>query len=204
MIRMRKGTYILIVMLTLSTLAYIVGTNIRKNQKRIVYTIKFGSTNSFDQEREIIPGIFQVVKTRDRISWKTIRPMQTGRKWTFMVYLDADNNLESAGLEDFLEMSSVGSTNDVAIIVLLDRTDYYSTSYGDWKDTKLFYITSGLDPNPDNALEDWGEKNMGDPQTLVDFVSWGVQNYPAEHYAVILWDHGDIQFYREKDRHSWI
>ena len=31
---------------------------------------------------------------------------------------------------------------------------------------------------------------MGDPQTLVDFVQWGVANYPANRYAVIIWDHG--------------
>ena len=31
---------------------------------------------------------------------------------------------------------------------------------------------------------------MGDPQTIVDFVTWSVTNYPAEHYALILWDHG--------------
>ena len=31
---------------------------------------------------------------------------------------------------------------------------------------------------------------MGDPQTLVDFVSWGVKEFPAQHYALMLWDHG--------------
>ncbi|MDO4265047.1 MAG: clostripain-related cysteine peptidase [Eubacteriales bacterium] len=32
--------------------------------------------------------------------------------------------------------------------------------------------------------------SMGDPDTLYDFLSWGVENYPAEHMGVILWDHG--------------
>jgi hypothetical protein len=31
--------------------------------------------------------------------------------WTFMIYLDGDNNLEGAGIDDFMEMSSVGSTS---------------------------------------------------------------------------------------------
>ncbi len=118
-----------------------------------------------------------------------IKARQT-RQWTFMVYLDAANNLESYGIEDFLEMSSVGSTTDVAIIVLMDRISGYDTSYGDWTDTRLFYVDQGDEPYDTNANETWGERNMGNPQTIVDFMTWCVNNYPAEHYALILWDHG--------------
>ena len=32
---------------------------------------------------------------------------------------------------------------------------------------------------------------MADPQTLIDFITWGKANYPADNYAVILWNHGD-------------
>ena len=42
--------------------------------------------------------------------------------WTFMVYMDGDNNLEAAALNDFREMAHVGSTADVNIVVQLDRT----------------------------------------------------------------------------------
>ena len=31
---------------------------------------------------------------------------------------------------------------------------------------------------------------MGSPQTLVDFVTWTKAAYPADHYALMLWDHG--------------
>lgn len=34
------------------------------------------------------------------------------------------------------------------------------------------------------------EVDMGDPQALVDFLVWGVQNYPAEHYLVVIGSHG--------------
>ncbi|NWG17665.1 MAG: hypothetical protein HXY41_13645 [Chloroflexi bacterium] len=40
------------------------------------------------------------------------------------------------------------------------------------------------------ALENLGEVNSGDPQVLVDFITWAAANYPAEHYGLILWDHG--------------
>ena len=104
-------------------------------------------------------------------------------------YLDGDNNLESAALDDFLEMSSVGSDANIDIIV---QMDLYSTSnsYG-WSTCKRFYVTSGMTPTTANALSDLGEVNMGNPDTLVDFGKWVYDNYPSDHYLLILWDHGD-------------
>jgi len=115
----------------------------------------------------------------------------TGKKsWTFMVYLDGDNNLEGAGINDFLEMASVGSNAQINIVIQFDRIDGYNTSYGNWTTTKRFYITSGMTPTADNALEDLGELNHGDPQTLIDFIDWAKADYAAEKYALILWNHG--------------
>ncbi len=111
-------------------------------------------------------------------------------KWTIMVYMDGDNDLEEYAIDDFLEMASVGSTQDVNVVVLFDRIEGYDDSYGDWTTAKIFYIEKGMIPDANNASEDWGEVNMGDPQTLIDFVNWSVNNYPAEHYALILWNHG--------------
>src|SRR3990172_5136601 len=31
---------------------------------------------------------------------------------------------------------------------------------------------------------------MGQPATLQDFIEWAIQNYPADKYALIMWDHG--------------
>ncbi len=33
-------------------------------------------------------------------------------------------------------------------------------------------------------------QSMADPATLADFIRWGAEKYPAEKYALILWDHG--------------
>lgn len=124
-----------------------------------------------------------------------IQEINTGKSrspndWTFLVYLDADNNLESAGIDDFLEMSSVGSDANIHIVVQFDRTPGYDPTYDDWTTTKRYYITSGMTPTTDNAIEDLGEVNMGSPAILSDFITWGTVNYPATHYALILWDHG--------------
>ncbi len=34
-------------------------------------------------------------------------------------------------------------------------------------------------------------QSMADPETLSDFIRWGVRTRPAKKYALVLWDHGD-------------
>lgn len=114
------------------------------------------------------------------------------REWTFMVYLDADNNLESAGIKDINEMEEVGSSNNLAIIVQIDRIAGFDSSNQNWTETRRYYVRK--DENTEtigsSMLENMGEQNMGDKTTLTSFVTWAIQTYPANHYAIILWDHG--------------
>jgi hypothetical protein len=112
-------------------------------------------------------------------------------KWTVMVYISGDNNLENYVVTDIeTELAPTGSSPNVQVVALADRGPGYDTSYGDWQTTKLFHVTRGMTANGANAVADWGEKNMGDPQTLIDFVKWTKTNYPADHYALIFWGHG--------------
>lgn len=124
----------------------------------------------------------------------TLAPVkaQTEREWTFMVYLDADNDLESAGIKDFNEMEKVGSSDKLAIIVQMDRIAGYDSSNGNWTETRRYYVIADNDTliMHSNLLENMNELNMGDKGTLFSFINWTVQNYPAQHYALILWDHG--------------
>ncbi len=109
---------------------------------------------------------------------------QTG-EWNFIVYLDGDNNLESAGVDDLDEMQAVGSVNGVNVLVLFDK---WSTG-----DTRAYYVNNGsLTLIPLTTIDPtWGtELNMGDPANLVTFVNWVNDNYPAKRTLVDLWDHG--------------
>lgn len=117
-------------------------------------------------------------------------PLAHAADWTVLVYLAADNDLESYALDDFLQMATVGSTDRVNVVVQFDRSQGYVQSYGDWTTCKRFRITAGMTPTADNALSDLGEPNTGDPQVLTDFLAWGKASYPADRYAVILWNHG--------------
>lgn len=118
-------------------------------------------------------------------------PPSPQAKWTVMVYISGDNNLEDYVVLDIEnELAPTGSSADVQIVALADRGPGYDTSRGDWQTTKLYHVTQGMIADSASATADWGERNMGDPQTLVDFVSWTKSNYPADHYALYFWGHG--------------
>ena len=112
-------------------------------------------------------------------------------RWTVMVYMCGDNNLEPWITHDIdAEMAAVGSNADVQVVALADRSPGYSTDDGDWTGTLLFNVAKGMTATPENAVADWGERDMGSPQTLIDFVTWTRANYPADRYALVFWDHG--------------
>ncbi len=119
-------------------------------------------------------------------------------KWTIMVYLDGDNDLEAAALVDFKEMEYVGSTDDVNIIVMIDRSEeYYEADLegyldvGSWSDTRIYYVVRDTSSGIGSKLiKSLGELDMGDPGTLRDFIKFSVNNYPADHYMLVIWDHG--------------
>jgi len=107
----------------------------------------------------------------------------SSRKWTFLVFLNADNNLNQFGFDDVNEMEMVGSSPEVDIVVQMDTLD---------GPCRRLHIERDSDPNTITSpvLQEMGEVDMGNWQVLRDFVQWGTTNYPAEHYAIVLWDHG--------------
>jgi hypothetical protein len=112
-------------------------------------------------------------------------------KWTVMVYISGDNNLEEYVVKDIeLELAPTGSSANVQVVALADRGPGYDRSRGDWQTTKLYHVTPGMIADSASAVADWGERNMGDPQTLIDFVTWSKANYPADHYLLYFWGHG--------------
>lgn len=55
-------------------------------------------------------------------------------------------------------------------------------------------FTGEEEDRPDDGyelLETLPLQSMADPQTLSDFIRWGVETRPAKKYALVLWDHGD-------------
>ena len=114
-------------------------------------------------------------------------------EWTVIVYSAADDDvLEENMWFDVNEMELVGSNSQMNIVVQMDRYDRGFTGDGDWSDTRRYLIQQDNDLNhiASPVVQSIGEADMGDPQTLEDFVTWAIQNYPAKKYALIMSDHG--------------
>jgi hypothetical protein len=99
--------------------------------------------------------------------------------WTFMVYMAGDNNLSAAGDADLKEMRQVGSTDRVNVLVEFDNAGEHGTRR----------IRIGKD-GAGEVVESLGETDSGSPEVLSSFIAWAAQNYPADRYALILWNHG--------------
>lgn len=110
-----------------------------------------------------------------------------------MVYQDADDQvLEQDIYLDMNEMERIGSTDQVMIVTQIDRFRGGFTGTENWHSTRRYLVTYDDDLNAigSDLVQDIGEVNMADGDTLVDFVTWAVQSYPADHFVLILSDHG--------------
>lgn len=61
--------------------------------------------------------------------------------WTIIYYSGADTDLEQFMIGDLMEMNLVGSTEQVNIVVQMDRVEGYDAVNGDWTDTRRFFVT---------------------------------------------------------------
>jgi hypothetical protein len=111
--------------------------------------------------------------------------------WTVMVYVAADNSLESYALSDVNEMEAAILPSTVNVVALIDRTPGYSSADGDWVDTRFGLISHDTNMNHiASSLTSWGERNMGSASTLTDFINASKAAAPADHYALVVWNHG--------------
>jgi len=105
-----------------------------------------------------------------------------------MVYLNADNDLDYYGELDIGEMKTVGSTTSVNIVVLWDSWEKPAYVYKVLKQTKVGRMA--LKELTDSELNG-REVNMGDGETLRDFLDYATEKFRSDRYVLVMWDHGD-------------
>ncbi len=129
-------------------------------------------------------------------------PNPTIAEWTVMVYLAADNNLAVQGILDLDEMEDAGVDSRVNVVA---QAEYSPSALAQYQctaacfnrpnfNTFRYAITQGggsAQNGPDRGpVQDIGNVDMTDPNTLKAFIGWAKQNYPANHYLLVLWNHG--------------
>lgn len=127
-------------------------------------------------------------------------PLRVGADsdWTILVYLNGDNDLYEYAVEDFNEMEVVGSNSNVNVVVQIDLPARSYFFHPPFTDTRRYYVERDPEGMNDRIVSEklWPETgsvelDMGQPSTLAEFVIWGIDNFPASHYCLIIWDHGD-------------
>jgi hypothetical protein len=113
------------------------------------------------------------------------------RPYTFMVYMVA-SDLESNGYYatlDIMEMMSVGSTDNVNVIVQTGGSA--NSTIDDFRFIDFTQVQRHEILKDDiKTVSTVPKRNMASASTLSEFVAWGLREYPAEKYVIVLWDHG--------------
>lgn len=109
-------------------------------------------------------------------------PGPVQRPWTFILYLDGDNNLYPY-LDRAIRRLEAQPPNPNANILVLFDGDRNNDS---WR----FLVQPG--GNYTLGVNKWymGELNMGSPDTLRNFITWARENFPAQHYYLAIANHG--------------
>ncbi|MDX1901567.1 MAG: clostripain-related cysteine peptidase [Gammaproteobacteria bacterium] len=100
------------------------------------------------------------------------------KEWTFLIFLNGNNNLDKYGMKNLKDMQKVGSNEKMNVVVQW-------ASEGT-RETKRVYVNKGSL----KTLDDMGLVDMGNVDNLKAFIEWGVKNYPAKHYFIDVWNHG--------------
>lgn len=107
------------------------------------------------------------------------------KPWTVLIFMNANNDLSQYAVENLKDMERVGSNDEINIV-----TQWSSKETGKAVRMLIHKNPNSADDIISPVLQDLGKVDMGDYRNLEDFIQWGVQNFPAQHYFIIVWDHG--------------
>ena len=128
--------------------------------------------------------------------------LNSSKKLTIMVYMDADNNLEEDLLNDLEEMKKGYVDNpNLNLIVLIDRAKNESNNSSvlgeNFTDTRMYKIEhnkairiNGGHEFSEITTKSNYEANMGDAKTLKKFIKSCKANYTADKYMLVMSNHG--------------
>lgn len=114
---------------------------------------------------------------------------------TIMVYmngsdLEGDYGAATADLWEMMDalkvMEQEGKSPSLHVVVEAGGSTRWELDEMDGVPYARFSLTGdGI-----SSMESMEIRNMGDADTLTDFINYGVRSYPANHYGLILWNHG--------------
>ena len=111
-------------------------------------------------------------------------------EWTSLYYINVESNqpwyniLFSVDIlhDQFMYQNQLKSDDNHHVLVLQDRR----------RDPAVIYY---MDENCNrNILKEIGEVNLGDPETLINFINYAKNHYQSERYHLAFWSHSNAWF----------
>ena len=107
--------------------------------------------------------------------------------WTIFVYLcgsdlESENGFASENMKEMIEASAASGVR--FIVETGGASEWKNDANADELDR--YEIAGGVSTIVDRQ----STADMGNAQTLADFLSWGLAAYPSAHVGLVLWDHG--------------
>ena len=107
--------------------------------------------------------------------------------WTIFVYLcgsdlESENGFASENMKEMIEASAASGVR--FIVETGGASEWKNDANADELDR--YEIAGGVSTIVDHQPT----ADMGNAQTLADFLNWGLAAYPAAHVGLVLWDHG--------------
>ena len=122
---------------------------------------------------------------------------ETDKKVTVMVYLcgsslEAENGMRIGQATQSISdmVASRFNTDDVNVVVMIGGATAWLSGYS----TDELSILA-LDNRRPRIVDTMPLASMGEAETLTAFLDYCHDNYPAEHYDLIMWDHGGGPLY---------
>jgi hypothetical protein len=119
------------------------------------------------------------------------------KDWTILIYANGNNELEPEMWQSKIDAETIGSSENVNVVMQISREsrelvkiirpkDSIPPLDETWTGARRYYVLQ----SESKLIRDLGNVNMADPHTLHDFTTWGIKNYPAKRYMLILSGHG--------------
>ena len=107
---------------------------------------------------------------------------------TLFIYMCGSNLESQKGLagSNIDELLAASVSDDLNIIIQTGGANKWLSHGIDAEKTQRYVIKNGklgLAMSLDNA-------NMGEADTLTDFLKWGQENYSSDRNILVMWDHG--------------
>lgn len=119
------------------------------------------------------------------------------KEWTILIYANGNNEMEQEIYDSMIKLDTINKNENINIIMEIGRakkdvvkiitpTKKLKPFLDCWNGVRRYKFENG------SALliENLNNLNMADGNTLYEFIKWGISNFHAKHYMLLISGHG--------------